>query len=134
MFPFRLYAATGDAVAQIDSLNGESVAVSRNLEGRGVMCRAVPTDASYLQRQSTTRPSCLDLHDRMRQSIKSRPDRMSGTGSCPISSPGPSPSSSLTSKGDVPGDRSPRVADLPRPSQAVRTPSRHAPTPYRSPY
>lgn len=23
MFPFRLYAATGDAVAQIDSLDGE---------------------------------------------------------------------------------------------------------------
>jgi hypothetical protein len=41
MFPFRLYAATGDAVAQLDSLNGETVAVSLNLEGRGVMCVAV---------------------------------------------------------------------------------------------
>ncbi len=41
MFPFRLYAATGDAVAQLDSLNGETVDVSLNLEGRGVMCVAV---------------------------------------------------------------------------------------------
>src|SRR5918997_1973032 len=40
-FPFRLYAATGDAVAQLDSLNGETVDVSLNLEGRGVMCLAV---------------------------------------------------------------------------------------------
>jgi hypothetical protein len=38
MFLFRLYAATGDAVAQLDSLNGETVDVSLNLEGRGVMC------------------------------------------------------------------------------------------------
>ena len=41
MFPFRLYAATGDAVAQLDSLNGETVDVSLNLEGRGVMCLTV---------------------------------------------------------------------------------------------
>ena len=41
MFPFRLYAATGDAVAQLDSLNGETVDVSLNLEGRGVMCMTV---------------------------------------------------------------------------------------------
>jgi photosystem II stability/assembly factor-like uncharacterized protein len=41
MEPFRLYAATGDAVAQLDSLNGETVVASRNLEGRGVMCVAV---------------------------------------------------------------------------------------------
>jgi hypothetical protein len=40
MSPFRLYAATGEAVAQFDSLNGEAVAVSLNLEGRGVMCDA----------------------------------------------------------------------------------------------
>jgi hypothetical protein len=46
MFPFRLYAATGDAVAQLDSLNGETVDVSVNLEGRGVMYVTVPTDAS----------------------------------------------------------------------------------------
>ena len=46
MFPFRLYGATGDAVAQLDSRNGETVDVSLNLEGRGVMCVAVPTDAS----------------------------------------------------------------------------------------
>ena len=41
MNPFRLYAATGDAVAQLDSLNGETVDVALNLEGRGVMSAAV---------------------------------------------------------------------------------------------
>ena len=41
MQPFRLYAATGDAVAQLDSRNGETVVASLNLEGRGVMCIAV---------------------------------------------------------------------------------------------
>jgi hypothetical protein len=41
MFPFRLYAATGDAVAQIDSLDGERADVTLNLEGRGIMCVAV---------------------------------------------------------------------------------------------
>ncbi len=41
MFPFRLYAATGDAVAQLDSLDGETVDVSLNLEGRGVTSVAV---------------------------------------------------------------------------------------------
>ncbi len=41
MFPFRLYAATGDAVAQIDSLDGERADVTLNLEGRGVQCVAV---------------------------------------------------------------------------------------------
>ena len=41
MFPFRFYAATGDAIAQLDSLNGETVDVSLNLEGRGAMCVAV---------------------------------------------------------------------------------------------
>jgi hypothetical protein len=46
MFPFRLFAATGDAVAQLDSLNGETVVSSLNLEGRGVTCVTVPTDAS----------------------------------------------------------------------------------------
>ncbi len=38
MFPFRLYAATGDAVAQLDSLNGEAVVASPNVKGRGMMC------------------------------------------------------------------------------------------------
>jgi hypothetical protein len=46
MQPFRIFAATGDAVAQLDSRNGETVVVSLNLEGRGVMCVAVPTEAS----------------------------------------------------------------------------------------
>ena len=46
MDPFRLYAATGDAVAQLDSLNGETVVASLNLEGRGVMCCALPTEVS----------------------------------------------------------------------------------------
>ena len=41
MLPFRLYVATGDAVAQLDSLDGERVNASLNLEGRGVMCVAV---------------------------------------------------------------------------------------------
>src|SRR5690349_16515842 len=41
MGPFHLYAATGDAVAQLDSLNGETVVASLNLEGRGVTCVAV---------------------------------------------------------------------------------------------
>jgi photosystem II stability/assembly factor-like uncharacterized protein len=41
MFPFRLFAATGDAVAQLDSLDGERVVASLNLEGRGAMCVAV---------------------------------------------------------------------------------------------
>ena len=41
MLPFRLYAATGDAVAQIDSLDGERADVTLNLEGRGVQCIAV---------------------------------------------------------------------------------------------
>jgi hypothetical protein len=46
MSHFRLFAATGDAVAQLDSLDGEAIDVSLNLEGRGVMCVSVPTDAS----------------------------------------------------------------------------------------
>ena len=46
MFPFRLFAATGDAIAQLDGLDGETVDVSLNLEGRGVLCLAVPTEAS----------------------------------------------------------------------------------------
>ncbi|MFN8677614.1 MAG: hypothetical protein U0Z70_14660 [Thermomicrobiales bacterium] len=40
MPPFRLYAATGDAVAKLDSHDGETVTPSLNLEGRGVMCVA----------------------------------------------------------------------------------------------
>src|SRR5215216_6132691 len=40
-FPFRLFAATGDTVAQLDSHNGETLVASLNLEGRGVMCVAV---------------------------------------------------------------------------------------------
>jgi hypothetical protein len=39
MFAFRLLAATGDAIAQLDSLGGETVNVSLNLEGRGVTRR-----------------------------------------------------------------------------------------------
>jgi hypothetical protein len=35
IFPFRRFAATGDAVAQIDSLDGERVVAASNLEGRG---------------------------------------------------------------------------------------------------
>jgi photosystem II stability/assembly factor-like uncharacterized protein len=41
MFPFRFFAATGDAVAQLDSSDGTAVDMSLNLEGRGVMCVAV---------------------------------------------------------------------------------------------
>lgn len=41
MHPFRLFAATGDAVAQIDSLDGQAVTTDLNLEGRGVTCVAV---------------------------------------------------------------------------------------------
>jgi photosystem II stability/assembly factor-like uncharacterized protein len=41
VFPFRLYAATSDAIAQIDSLDGERADVTLNLEGRAVMCVAV---------------------------------------------------------------------------------------------
>ena len=37
MEPFRLYAATGDAVAQLDSRNGDTVIASLTLEGRDVM-------------------------------------------------------------------------------------------------
>jgi photosystem II stability/assembly factor-like uncharacterized protein len=47
--PFRLYAATGDAVAQLDSLDGETVVASLDLEGRGAMCVAVdPHDADRI--------------------------------------------------------------------------------------
>ena len=46
MFPFRLFATTGDAVAQIDSLDGTRVDVTLNLEGRGAMCCALPTEVS----------------------------------------------------------------------------------------
>ncbi len=48
MEPFRLYAATGDAVAQLDSRNGESVDVSLNLEGRGVMCNPAARSGRHL--------------------------------------------------------------------------------------
>jgi hypothetical protein len=41
MFPCRLYAATGDAVAQLDCLNGEIADVTLNLEGRSVMSMIV---------------------------------------------------------------------------------------------
>jgi hypothetical protein len=47
---FRLFAATGDAVAQLDSLNGESADVSLNLEGRGVMCM-IPRSPFWLRRE-----------------------------------------------------------------------------------
>ena len=46
MAPFRLYAATGDAVAQRDSVDGDAVEMSHNLEGRGAMCGALPTEPS----------------------------------------------------------------------------------------
>jgi hypothetical protein len=56
MFPFRLFAATGNAVARLDSLDGASVQTTvvlgdehQSREGHivnGVMCCAVPTDAS----------------------------------------------------------------------------------------
>jgi hypothetical protein len=46
MFPFHLFAATGDAVAQLDRIDGDAVEMSLDLEGRGVMCVAVPTEAS----------------------------------------------------------------------------------------
>jgi photosystem II stability/assembly factor-like uncharacterized protein len=46
MQPVRLFAATGDAVAQIDTLDGQRFDATLNLEGRGVMCVAVdPHDA-----------------------------------------------------------------------------------------
>jgi hypothetical protein len=56
MFPFRLFAATGEAVAQLDSLDGASVQTTivlgnehQSREGHivnGVMCCALSTDAS----------------------------------------------------------------------------------------
>jgi hypothetical protein len=56
MFPFRLFAATGEVVARLESVDGASVqttVVLRNehqpREGHivnGVMCLAVPTNAS----------------------------------------------------------------------------------------
>jgi hypothetical protein len=46
MEPFCLYAATGDVVAPLDSLNGETVDVSLNLGGRGMMSCALLTEAS----------------------------------------------------------------------------------------
>jgi hypothetical protein len=49
MFPFRLFAATGDAVAEIESLDGDRVVTTLNLEGRGVTCVAVdPHDANRI--------------------------------------------------------------------------------------
>jgi photosystem II stability/assembly factor-like uncharacterized protein len=41
MFPIRLFAATGDAVVELNSLDGTTFDVTFNLEGRGVMCVAV---------------------------------------------------------------------------------------------
>jgi hypothetical protein len=56
MFPFRLFAATGDVVARLDSVDGASIQTSvvlgsehESREGNivnGVMCVSVPTDAS----------------------------------------------------------------------------------------
>ncbi len=46
MRSFRLFATTGDAVAQLDSRDGTTVVTSLNLEGRGAMCCALPTEAS----------------------------------------------------------------------------------------
>jgi hypothetical protein len=73
MFPFRLYAATGDAVAQLDSLNGETVDVSqprgprghvRCLTNGGVLTAALAASAGF-------RLHLLDLPTRVRQSVKS---------------------------------------------------------------
>ena len=50
MRPFRLYATTGDAVARLDSLDGERVVAERNLEGRGAMCVAAPTTGARAAR------------------------------------------------------------------------------------
>ena len=41
MQPFRLFAATGDAVARLGSRDGESVDTVLNLEGSGAQCVAV---------------------------------------------------------------------------------------------
>ena len=62
MFPFRLLAATGDAIAQIDSLGGETVDVSLNLDGRSVMCM-IPRSTFWLRRERNwgedrSRPWC----------------------------------------------------------------------------
>jgi hypothetical protein len=56
MFPFHLYVATGNSVARLDSPDGASVQTTivlgnehQSREGNivnGVMCLAVPTDAS----------------------------------------------------------------------------------------
>jgi hypothetical protein len=55
MFPFRLFASTGDVVARLDSVDGASVQTTivlgnehQSREGHivnGVMCVAVPTEA-----------------------------------------------------------------------------------------
>jgi hypothetical protein len=50
MFPFRPLAATGDAIAQLDVLAGETVDVFLNLEGRGVMCM-IPRSPFWLRRE-----------------------------------------------------------------------------------
>jgi hypothetical protein len=43
MNPIRLFAATGDAVAELNSLDGTTFNATFNLEGRGVMwCAALP--------------------------------------------------------------------------------------------
>jgi hypothetical protein len=65
VFPFRLYAATGDAVAQLDSRNGETVDVSLNLEGRGVMCNALPHSPLKCERAHRHLPT--QLHPRKDQ-------------------------------------------------------------------
>ncbi len=41
MKPIRIFAATGDAVAQIDTLDGHTLVTELNLEGRGVTSVAV---------------------------------------------------------------------------------------------
>jgi photosystem II stability/assembly factor-like uncharacterized protein len=41
MFPFRLFATTGDAVARLDSRDGQSVETTLSLEGSGAQCVAV---------------------------------------------------------------------------------------------
>ena len=46
MHPFRLFATTGDAIVQLDCVDGTAIVVSLNLEGRGAMCCAVPAAGS----------------------------------------------------------------------------------------
>ena len=46
MRPIRLFAATGDAVARVDSPDGDRFEVALSLEGSGAQCLAVDPDDS----------------------------------------------------------------------------------------